>query len=82
MAMEDMGKSFNNRPSDWTGDPCLPKENSWTGVSCSQTNDLARVTSVLVLHSILVGVLKILIYICLFVVGSFIYLPFPVNVGI
>lgn len=46
MAMEDMCKSFKNPPSDWTGDPCLPKENSWTGVSCSQTNDLAGVASV------------------------------------
>lgn len=28
--------SFRNPPFDWNGDPCLPKENSWTGVTCSQ----------------------------------------------
>ncbi|KAL2460243.1 Leucine-rich repeat (LRR) family protein [Abeliophyllum distichum] len=35
VAMEDLKKSFNNRPEDWAGDPCLPRENPWTGVTCS-----------------------------------------------
>ncbi|XP_057964812.1 probable LRR receptor-like serine/threonine-protein kinase At1g67720 [Malania oleifera] len=35
MAMEDVARSLNNPPSDWRGDPCLPSENSWTGVKCS-----------------------------------------------
>ncbi|KAF5745628.1 LRR receptor-like serine/threonine-protein kinase [Tripterygium wilfordii] len=44
MAMEDLAKKLDNPPSDWTGDPCLPHDNSWTGVVCSQDN-LARVTT-------------------------------------
>ncbi|KAM7259046.1 hypothetical protein ACFE04_014787 [Oxalis oulophora] len=42
MAMEDLLRSLNNPPSDWSGDPCLPQDNSWTGVMCSQ-DKLARV---------------------------------------
>ncbi|XP_010241285.1 PREDICTED: putative leucine-rich repeat receptor-like serine/threonine-protein kinase At2g14440 [Nelumbo nucifera] len=44
MAMEDIAEKLNNPPPDWHGDPCLPHENSWTGVSCSQGH-LARVTT-------------------------------------
>ncbi|XP_054786098.1 probable LRR receptor-like serine/threonine-protein kinase At5g59680 [Prosopis cineraria] len=36
IAMEELAKCFDNPPPDWSGDPCLPKENSWTGVQCSQ----------------------------------------------
>ncbi|MBA0586662.1 hypothetical protein Gorai_017395, partial [Gossypium raimondii] len=36
MAMEELARGFDNPPLDWSGDPCLPRENSWTGVSCSQ----------------------------------------------
>ncbi|KAJ4825814.1 hypothetical protein Tsubulata_039764 [Turnera subulata] len=43
-AMEDLAKSLDNPPPDWVGDPCLPHENSWTGVACSKTK-LARVVS-------------------------------------
>lgn len=42
--MEDLARSFDNPPSDWSGDPCMPIENSWTGVKCSQ-DKLARVIS-------------------------------------
>ncbi|TKY59094.1 LRR receptor serine/threonine-protein kinase [Spatholobus suberectus] len=35
IAMEDLAKSIENPPADWNGDPCLPKGNSWTGVTCS-----------------------------------------------
>ncbi|XP_060672011.1 probable LRR receptor-like serine/threonine-protein kinase At1g67720 isoform X1 [Ziziphus jujuba] len=35
VAMEELARMFNKPPSDWSGDPCLPKENSWTGVTCS-----------------------------------------------
>ncbi|XP_028777029.1 probable LRR receptor-like serine/threonine-protein kinase At5g59680 [Neltuma alba] len=35
-AMEELARSFDNPPPDWSGDPCLPKENSWTGVRCSE----------------------------------------------
>ena len=33
--MEELARTFNDPPSDWSGDPCLPTENSWTGVTCS-----------------------------------------------
>ncbi|KAJ7946045.1 Leucine-rich repeat family protein / protein kinase family protein [Quillaja saponaria] len=46
MAMEDLARSFNNPPPDWSGDPCLPKENSWTGVTCSKRKYVSRVVSV------------------------------------
>ncbi|CAJ2654107.1 unnamed protein product [Trifolium pratense] len=35
IAMEDLAKSLQNPPRDWNGDPCRPKGNSWTGVTCS-----------------------------------------------
>lgn len=40
--MEDLARSIQNPPADWNGDPCLPKGNSWTGVTCSN-GFLARV---------------------------------------
>ncbi|KAG6503971.1 probable LRR receptor-like serine/threonine-protein kinase At1g67720 [Zingiber officinale] len=36
IAMEELARSLKNPPPDWTGDPCLPREHSWTGVLCSQ----------------------------------------------
>ena len=36
IAMEDLARSLSNRPADWSGDPCLPRQNSWTGVTCSE----------------------------------------------
>ncbi|XP_043722357.1 probable LRR receptor-like serine/threonine-protein kinase At1g67720 [Telopea speciosissima] len=44
MAMEELARSLNNPPTDWHGDPCLPRENSWTGITCSK-GKLARVTT-------------------------------------
>ncbi|XVF45150.1 hypothetical protein PTKIN_Ptkin02bG0181900 [Pterospermum kingtungense] len=44
MAMEELARSFDNPPPDWIGDPCLPQENSWTGVTCSK-DEMARVVS-------------------------------------
>ncbi|XP_077211029.1 putative LRR receptor-like serine/threonine-protein kinase At1g51810 isoform X2 [Tasmannia lanceolata] len=35
-AMEEVSRSLNNPPADWSGDPCLPRNRSWTGVTCSQ----------------------------------------------
>ncbi|GJN08862.1 hypothetical protein PR202_ga26822 [Eleusine coracana subsp. coracana] len=35
-AMEDLARSFKDPPPDWAGDPCLPRNNSWTGVECSE----------------------------------------------
>ncbi|KAI9181923.1 hypothetical protein LWI28_020091 [Acer negundo] len=42
ISMELLANNFKNPPSDWIGDPCLPYENSWTGVTCSK-DKLARV---------------------------------------
>ncbi|KAK1256937.1 putative leucine-rich repeat receptor-like serine/threonine-protein kinase [Acorus gramineus] len=44
IAMEELVRSLKNPPSDWSGDPCLPRENSWTGVQCSE-GKLIRVIS-------------------------------------
>ncbi|KQK23267.1 probable leucine-rich repeat receptor-like protein kinase At2g28990 isoform X2 [Brachypodium distachyon] len=35
VAMEELARSLKNTPPDWAGDPCLPPQNSWTGVKCS-----------------------------------------------
>ncbi|KAM7485565.1 hypothetical protein LguiA_001574 [Lonicera macranthoides] len=35
IAMENLKNSFQNLPLDWNGDPCLPRQYSWTGVTCS-----------------------------------------------
>ncbi|OMO63235.1 hypothetical protein COLO4_32660 [Corchorus olitorius] len=46
VAMEELANSLENPPPDWVGDPCLPPENSWTGVDCDMSKDaMARVTS-------------------------------------
>ncbi|PSS19198.1 LRR receptor-like serine/threonine-protein kinase precursor [Actinidia chinensis var. chinensis] len=45
IALEELARRFDNPPSDWYGDPCLPKENSWTGVMCSYQGRYARVIS-------------------------------------
>ncbi|KAF9622518.1 hypothetical protein IFM89_031922 [Coptis chinensis] len=36
VAMEEIAKRLDNPPVDWRGDPCLPTENAWTGITCSQ----------------------------------------------
>ncbi|KAI3715460.1 hypothetical protein L6452_22442 [Arctium lappa] len=35
IGLNGLKDSFQNPPFDWNGDPCLPRENSWTGVTCS-----------------------------------------------
>lgn len=35
IGLNGLKNSFQNPPFDWNGDPCLPKENSWTGITCS-----------------------------------------------
>ncbi|KAL5788305.1 hypothetical protein ACOSP7_005254 [Xanthoceras sorbifolium] len=44
ISMEGLVKKLKNPPSDWNGDPCLPYDNSWTGVTCSK-DTLARVVT-------------------------------------
>jgi hypothetical protein len=39
-----LAKALDKTPSDWSGDPCLPEGNSWTGLNCSQ-DKFARVIS-------------------------------------
>ncbi|PIN07891.1 Non-specific serine/threonine protein kinase [Handroanthus impetiginosus] len=36
IAMINLKRSFHNPPADWSGDPCLPSQYSWTGVTCSE----------------------------------------------
>ncbi|XP_057489518.1 putative leucine-rich repeat receptor-like serine/threonine-protein kinase At2g14440 isoform X2 [Actinidia eriantha] len=36
IALEQVKKTFRNPPLDWNGDPCLPREYTWTGVACSE----------------------------------------------
>ncbi|CAL9106404.1 unnamed protein product, partial [Musa acuminata var. zebrina] len=35
IAMEALARSFDNPPADWSGDPCLPRQSEWTGLTCS-----------------------------------------------
>ncbi|XP_042495512.1 putative leucine-rich repeat receptor-like serine/threonine-protein kinase At2g14440 isoform X1 [Macadamia integrifolia] len=35
IALERVRNNLQNTPLDWSGDPCFPREYSWTGVSCS-----------------------------------------------
>ncbi|KAK8527841.1 hypothetical protein V6N13_085652 [Hibiscus sabdariffa] len=44
--MQELARSFDNPPADWAGDPCLPKANSWTGVTCSKKDLVTRIISV------------------------------------
>ncbi|KAL6546098.1 hypothetical protein OROGR_009972 [Orobanche gracilis] len=44
MAIEEFRKAIAKRPEDWVGDPCLPRETSWSGVSCSN-DDPVRILS-------------------------------------
>ncbi|VVA96639.1 unnamed protein product [Arabis nemorensis] len=35
-ALNAIKSSFENAPVDWNGDPCMPKNYSWSGVTCSE----------------------------------------------
>ncbi|KAI4342761.1 hypothetical protein MLD38_027345 [Melastoma candidum] len=35
IALEKIKSSLRSYPSDWSGDPCMPDNYPWTGVSCS-----------------------------------------------
>ncbi|KAJ0700201.1 putative non-specific serine/threonine protein kinase [Helianthus annuus] len=43
IGLNGLKNGFQNPPFDWNGDPCLPKESSWTGVTCSNGSNI-RVT--------------------------------------
>lgn len=36
IALMKVKENFQNPPLDWSGDPCLPRQYSWTGVTCSE----------------------------------------------
>ncbi|XP_058735410.1 probable LRR receptor-like serine/threonine-protein kinase At5g59680 [Vicia villosa] len=54
--MEDLVKSIQNPPRDWNGDPCRPRGNSWTGVTCSD-QFVARITALNLTNAGLIGTL-------------------------
>ncbi|XP_065863371.1 putative leucine-rich repeat receptor-like serine/threonine-protein kinase At2g14440 [Euphorbia lathyris] len=35
IALERIKSSIENHPQDWTGDPCMPRQYSWTGITCA-----------------------------------------------
>ncbi|ESQ49454.1 hypothetical protein EUTSA_v10020522mg [Eutrema salsugineum] len=35
-ALNAIKSSFKNAPVDWNGDPCMPKNYTWSGVTCSE----------------------------------------------
>ncbi|KAJ7980072.1 Leucine-rich repeat protein kinase family protein [Quillaja saponaria] len=35
IALERVKESLQSIPVDWNGDPCLPRQYSWTGITCS-----------------------------------------------
>ncbi|XP_015573432.1 leucine-rich repeat receptor-like serine/threonine-protein kinase At2g14510 [Ricinus communis] len=44
IAMEQVKSSLQNAPIDWSGDPCMPRQYSWTGVTCSEGPRIRVVT--------------------------------------
>ncbi|XP_071700306.1 probable LRR receptor-like serine/threonine-protein kinase At1g67720 [Rutidosis leptorrhynchoides] len=44
IALQRLKQSIKNPPGDWSGDPCMPKDHPWSGISCSEGNQI-RVVS-------------------------------------
>ncbi|KAL5785490.1 hypothetical protein ACOSQ2_007882 [Xanthoceras sorbifolium] len=44
IALDKLRNSIQNPPPDWKGDPCLPRQYSWTGVTCSDGPRIRVVT--------------------------------------
>ncbi|CAL1396829.1 unnamed protein product [Linum trigynum] len=36
IALEELRSGFKNPPQDWSGDPCMPRQYPWTGITCSE----------------------------------------------
>ncbi|KDP40146.1 hypothetical protein JCGZ_02144 [Jatropha curcas] len=36
IALESLKSTLRNPPFDWSGDPCMPRRYSWTGITCSE----------------------------------------------
>ncbi|KAI4345604.1 hypothetical protein L6164_012710 [Bauhinia variegata] len=43
-ALEMVKESLQNPPLDWNGDPCMPRQYSWTGITCSEGPRIRVVT--------------------------------------
>ncbi|XP_019428134.1 PREDICTED: putative leucine-rich repeat receptor-like serine/threonine-protein kinase At2g14440 [Lupinus angustifolius] len=44
IALEKVKESFRNPPLDWNGDPCVPRQYSWSGITCSDGPRIRVVT--------------------------------------
>ncbi|XP_054807039.1 putative leucine-rich repeat receptor-like serine/threonine-protein kinase At2g14440 isoform X2 [Prosopis cineraria] len=44
IALKRVKDSFQNPPLDWVGDPCMPRQYSWTGITCSEGRRIRVVT--------------------------------------
>ncbi|KAG5222873.1 hypothetical protein OIU76_011337 [Salix suchowensis] len=44
IALEELKSSLRNAPLDWNGDPCMPRQYSWTGITCSEGPRIRVVT--------------------------------------
>ncbi|CAN0856658.1 Probable LRR receptor-like serine/threonine-protein kinase At1g67720 [Linum grandiflorum] len=44
IALEELKRGFNNPPQDWNGDPCMPRQYPWTGITCSDGRRIRVVT--------------------------------------
>ncbi|GAU14870.1 hypothetical protein TSUD_46630 [Trifolium subterraneum] len=44
IALERIKESLRNPPLDWSGDPCVPRQYSWTGITCSEGPRIRVVT--------------------------------------
>ncbi|RDX75413.1 putative leucine-rich repeat receptor-like serine/threonine-protein kinase, partial [Mucuna pruriens] len=44
IALEKVKESLRNPPLDWNGDPCVPRQYSWTGITCSEGPRIRVVT--------------------------------------
>ncbi|KAG2727490.1 hypothetical protein I3760_01G159700 [Carya illinoinensis] len=44
IALEKVKDSLKNPPLVWNGDPCLPRQYSWTGISCSKGPQIRVIT--------------------------------------
>ncbi|OVA05483.1 Leucine-rich repeat [Macleaya cordata] len=43
ISLDRVKSSLRNPPPDWKGDPCLPRQYAWTGVTCSEESEGPRI---------------------------------------
>lgn len=44
IALQRVKENLRNPPLDWNGDPCVPRQYSWTGITCSEGPRIRIVT--------------------------------------